>query len=231
MKDKYTRTSYRKRYKRRRGKKRFLKKFQPVIGFPRTSYVKMRYCDTITITPSVLLNEYVLRMNGIFDPDYQIGGHQPLGHDQWAQFYNKYVVYRSDIRLKFCIDNNTAIPGGLGLYMSSSPTTGAVSVIQLQEQGHSTVKILSPTTNGNAFTLNNTLRLNYNAKKWHNVTNVSDNTNLEADFGADPVDETYCVIFYGAMDENASSAPSPITINYEINYYVLCKDVKELSTS
>lgn len=36
--------------------------------------------------------DYVYRMNSIFDPDAQIGGHQPLGRDQYATFYNRYRV-------------------------------------------------------------------------------------------------------------------------------------------
>ena len=33
-------------------------------------------------------------MNSIFDPDLSGTGHQPLGHDQWATFYNRYRVFK-----------------------------------------------------------------------------------------------------------------------------------------
>jgi hypothetical protein len=35
------------------------------------------------------VSTYQFRVNSIFDPDYTGVGHQPLGHDQWATFYNR----------------------------------------------------------------------------------------------------------------------------------------------
>lgn len=216
-------------YKRRKNFKSF---FNRTIGFPKTAFVKMRYVDTITLSPSVnTLNEEVFKANGIFDPYYPLGGHQPLGRDQWALFYNKYVVYRSECSVKFCVRVNNSEPLGIGIYLSSSPTTTALNVNTLQEQGHSVSLIGSPTTNGNAFTLNNKLKMSYNAKKWHGVTNVKDADNLEADFSADPADGTYFIVFAGPMDPTAAAPMPSVVVNVTIDYYVLCKDVKELPLS
>lgn len=229
----------RRRFRRKRFPKRFNKRrknfksyFNKTIGFPATNFVKMRYVDTVTLSPVVnTLSEVVFKANGIYDPYVPLGGHQPLGQDQWSVFYNKYVVYRSECRVKWCVRVNNSEPNCIGIYMSSSPTTAALNVNTLQEQGHSTSLIGSPTTNGNAFTINNKLRMVYNAKKWHGVTNVKDADNLEADFNADPTDATYFIIYAGPMDPQAVAPMPSVVLNVTIDYYVLCKDVKELPFS
>jgi len=37
--------------------------------------------------------DYQFRLNGLFDPNYTGGGHQPKGFDQLAAFYQRYRVY------------------------------------------------------------------------------------------------------------------------------------------
>ncbi|AXH76586.1 MAG: capsid protein [Circoviridae sp.] len=54
---------------------------------------KMVYSDTYN--PSNVANTITwtqFRLGGIFDPDYLIGGHQPMGFDQLAVIYGRYIV-------------------------------------------------------------------------------------------------------------------------------------------
>lgn len=213
---------------------KFKRRFNPQIGFPSTTYVKMRYVQTITLAPAFAgLFETIFLANGLFDPYVPLGGHQPLGHDQWAQFYNKYVVYRSRCKVSYAVGNSPGIGSApiLGIYLSAAGSTTATTVNELQEQGKSNYIQLSQTTNGNAVTMNNSLYMTYNAKKWHNITNVKDADNLEASFGADPTDLTYFNIYYGNSSPTSGQAPPNIEICVQIDYYVLCKDPKELAQS
>lgn len=42
------------------------------------------------------------RVNSIYDPDASVGiGHQPLGHDQWANMYNRYLVSGCAFKITF----------------------------------------------------------------------------------------------------------------------------------
>jgi len=43
---------------------------------------------------------YQFRGNSAFDPDYTSTGAQPTGFDQWAAFFNEYVVLSSSIELE-----------------------------------------------------------------------------------------------------------------------------------
>lgn len=61
-------------------------------------------------------NSYVWNMNSIYDPDRSGVGHQPLGHDQWAAFYDKYRVYRLSYDITLTNMNaDSPIQCGLGL--------------------------------------------------------------------------------------------------------------------
>ena len=57
----------------------------------------MRYCTNATVNFTGTFTPIFFRANSIYDPDAAVGGHQPLGADQWAPFYNSYVVLGSKI--------------------------------------------------------------------------------------------------------------------------------------
>lgn len=46
---------------------------------------------------AVTNNSFLFRGNGLFDPDVQVGGQQPMGFDQWAALYRHYRVIGSKI--------------------------------------------------------------------------------------------------------------------------------------
>jgi len=50
---------------------------------------------------------YSFRVNSIFDPDLTGTGHQPLGHDQWETFYNRYLVYGCKYYINFVNQSTT----------------------------------------------------------------------------------------------------------------------------
>lgn len=45
--------------------------------------------------------DHQFRLNSIYDPDAEVGGHQPLGHDQWNAFYNRYRVIGAHVVARF----------------------------------------------------------------------------------------------------------------------------------
>lgn len=84
--------------RRRRGGKRTEKVWTKTgmgisrqLGFSDTQKVKLKYSVSISFSSSSFQNK-VFRMNSLFDPEVTIGGHQPMGFDQWAAMYNRYLV-------------------------------------------------------------------------------------------------------------------------------------------
>lgn len=61
------------------------------LGFSDTQKVKLKYSISISFTSTSFQNK-VFRMNSLFDPEFIIGGHQPMGYDQWTPMYNRYLV-------------------------------------------------------------------------------------------------------------------------------------------
>lgn len=62
----------------------------------------MKYQNTVSITNTAGNSSgiYVYRGNSIFDPDYSVGGHQPMGASQMVLMYRSYVVVGSKIQIK-----------------------------------------------------------------------------------------------------------------------------------
>lgn len=72
---------------------------QPII--PATHKAILRYVDynNLAITAGALnYKQYIA--NGLFDPYYTGGGHQPMGFDNWMAMYNHYFVVSSKITIR-----------------------------------------------------------------------------------------------------------------------------------
>jgi len=69
-------------------------------GLPDRLYVRLTYREQLNwTTASGALADNVYRGNSCFDPDLTGAGGQPLGFDQWANFYYSYTVLGSRIEV------------------------------------------------------------------------------------------------------------------------------------
>lgn len=101
---------YRKKYRRKRTTRRKnnrgmtkwypRRNYLPLSGFPQRKMVKLRYAEVFALNPAASsVATYVFRANSVYDPNFTVTGHQPLGFDQWAAIYNRYTVLGSKITL------------------------------------------------------------------------------------------------------------------------------------
>lgn len=229
---------YKRRYHRRSFRKRFNRyrkhadtgRLNKLTAFPTSPVIHMRYCSGATLTSTLgTIGTYNLKVNSIFDPDGTGVGHQPLGHDQWSAFFSRYTVLGSKTTAVFN-SSNASIPMVCGLYLTDSPTVGGTSVTDIQEQGKSKYIVIQPNTNGNNASQFKPLVMNYSAKRWHQVKDAKDADTLEANFGSDPVDLTYVLLYVGPFD-GSSTATQSIFCQYQIDFIVCMKDPNELSGS
>lgn len=86
----------------------------------------LRYCDRFQMdagtggVPAIR----IFHANGIYDPDNNLGGHQPRGFDQMMQLYDHGVVRYA--KIKVYVDNNAENSGmyiGAALLDNQSPAT------------------------------------------------------------------------------------------------------------
>lgn len=80
--------------------------------------VKLPYSSALssTLTTGGVGSSYNWNLNSIYDPDRTGVGHQPLGHDQWAVFYQQYRVYGVTYDIELTNMNaDSTIQGGLAI--------------------------------------------------------------------------------------------------------------------
>lgn len=90
---KKTRGTRKKRFKKRAYSTKLLK---PASSMPFASKktATLTYADSygIQFANSDVASEWLFRVNSPWDPDTSVGGHQPLGYDQYAALYKNYLV-------------------------------------------------------------------------------------------------------------------------------------------
>lgn len=70
-------------------------------GMPLCMNVKLRYVDHINVNSAVAGFAHIWRMNSVYDPDYALGGHQPMYFDSFQGIYNDYLVTGAKVTLTF----------------------------------------------------------------------------------------------------------------------------------
>lgn len=110
------RKSYKERKNGKRSKKYTTKKYRKEAKAVKLYYpgvcpdvmaTKLTFNENRTVNEAGI-NVRVYRGNSVFDPDFTGVGGQPLGRDQWTQFYRRYRVTASKFTVKFsCLTDST----------------------------------------------------------------------------------------------------------------------------
>jgi len=200
---------------------------RPLMGFPNSKKVTMRYCSYQSdySSTSGALNQQVVSMNDLNDPDTTGVGHQPLGYDQWRLFYEDYIVTEARITVQVTPAASQTTPTVAGLMMHDSNSTTATTFDALIEQGRSTWKVLplSVATPMNKFYLKADL------KKVFNVADVKDNKHrFGGTFGGSPNEENYFIFWIQSLDQATTTA---VDLVYVVEYDVIVSSPKELAQS
>lgn len=189
---------------------------------PNRGFTKLNWYHSTSVTPTTSwsLNQY--RMNSIFDPDYTGVGHQPLGHDEFAYFYNRYRVLAAKIRVTFTpITANADILCGLGVHPGSG---GALTWQTMHEddrwktclahgeRGSRTMKIYS--------SLNSVIGITRREFAHDDL--------YQAFFGSNPSAVVYGTWYTQNVDEATSTT---IRVQTKISYYVELSSRDQLPTS
>lgn len=221
------RRRYTRKRKTRKRRKAYIGRAMP--GFPANKIVKMRYVDRQSINPGVsTMGGWIYRANSINDPDYSGMGHQPLGHDEWSNFYNHYVVIGSKISVKYVYSATNANEGqAIGVYLSDD-TSYPSDMNNLIEQGLGKYRVMGAASYSapSAPTIVN----KFSAKKFFNVTDIKDNVGrLGAAFNANPQEQANYIIWVGALDPTSDLGQTYILVT--IDYIVAVMEPKALTTS
>lgn len=216
-------------FKRRYGRKR-ANPTRVYPGFPHHRVVKLRYVHAQSFSAgSAFNNALSIAANGCYDPDQTGGGHQPLGFDQWSQFYNHYVVLGSKITAQLTAgNNNNNSDGAIFFCYLNDDGTIPTSVSALIEQGKAHYTLVP----GNLQTQRAVqVRNTYSAKKFFNVKDVKDNlTRIGAATSANPSDLAMFNIGFSAITAGSTFGGN-WSIIVTIDYIVSFSEPRELAQS
>lgn len=201
--------------KRRRAKS--IPKAISLRPFAERRLATLTYCDTVLIVPSglgAILATHRFRANGLNDPDAELGGHQPYGHDQYSAIYTHYSVKKAVIDVTFAdgvAHDSTYYPMLCGVYKqdTAAATTNSTEV---REQPGSTSKVL--VKDGTT-----TIRDVYERDTRFPGFDI---TRASAQFGTDPTEQVYFNVFaVGTSAYTYTSNPTLafVRITYEMEVW------------
>lgn len=207
------------RYKRKsntRSKKykRFYrkKKFVP-LAIPRSKLVRFRLVTTGTLTGSSgALATVAFKANSLNDPTGSWSAALPNSLDQWAAFYQKYIVLGSKVKLRVTPTANTGA-GIIGIHLADNgtPLSGANAY---KEMNLTKQRIL---TTQKDYTV---LNMGYSAKKFWHLANIKDDSEQEGAFSTTPGDPTDIAYYHVyAQDMNGGNT---FTVECQLEMEFIC---------
>lgn len=196
------------------------------IGIPSKFFTKIKYHTTVTLNTSSL-NDIIIRGNSINDPEYALGGGRPMYVEQFAQLYDRYVVYASNIDLAF---TNTSGTGGsafakVGVFPLSSPVP-VNSTIEAIERDNCTWAQLGPNTGDQGI-----LNMSMYAKSTAVLglpNNEGDDDVISAPINSNPTREAFWHVFAGTND---IATNTNIYVDITVVYYVKFYEKKQVARS
>lgn len=80
----------------------------PRTGIASRVVTCLKYHQRLNLSlTGAVANDYIFRLNSLFDPDYTSAGHQPMYFDQLAAIYNKYKVFKTSWVIKMIVSSDT----------------------------------------------------------------------------------------------------------------------------
>lgn len=220
-----------KRRKKRPTKASLVKLVRQPQVISNSTIVTLRYSENVTLDAGITTKAYdTWRANDIFDPYVGLGGHQPLGADEWATFYNHFTVLGSKITATyFAASAGAANAAGCVVKVSDTGTWLQTNLDTIIEQNRSKVGHLMPLGSGRDMI---NLVAYYNPKTFFGVTNPSDEHDLRGitgGGGASPTEQAY--FHCGTSATAPGDNPGPINLRILIEYKVLFTERKDLNGS
>lgn len=224
----YAGRSSKRAYKRRRGYGT-RRKFQSNLGtlIADRTKVAMKYHDDITVNVNGTSgSNYNFRCNSIFDPDASSVGHQPMGHDQIALFYERYVVIGSKITVTFKTPENGDKTNQDEAFVNCGITTIPNTSDQItqnddfMENNRTTYVQLCPQRPMAKVTKK------FSPKRFFGYGKTIDVSNIAAAFGANPANEALWQL--RMWNPTTDTSNRTVHMNVAIQYTVVARERKKI---
>jgi len=186
-------------------------------GNPLSKTVTMTYSQGVSLGATAgagVTSSWSFRANSIFDPDQTGVGHQPIGSDQWAVFYNHYIVLESAISITFYPASENIDPLVVGCLLHEDGTITTPTLSALCEQG-SCVHRGFLTAFGCIPVI---LKARFSARTWFGHRDpLAYLYTIGAAFGSNPSDMASFVVFMGSHQGSAHAIHANVQISYKVH--------------
>ena len=149
------------------------------------------------------------RAIGLFDPTFAVGGHQPMGFDQYMAMYQKYTVLGSKITFEFIVQS---VPQAVGIQLIKGTATSYADYAQITENGMSVVKIVPSLS-----AVCQTVVLEQKTSVTFGDVDVLDDPELSGTVSADPVETLLFGVFSQDVDSTSVAiCQGMVVIEYDV---------------
>lgn len=203
---------------------------------PHHKLAKLQYTH-IAALPGIgvgACTEIQFRANGMFDPQYSAGGHQPFGFDQLIAQYCHYTVLYASCDFEITSDKEnqnsqyslwiTAAPGQVALAYS---TSGAQGMVEFQPHSPSIT-----VSSGVYQSRNRTTRISWSAPNFFgkSAANLVGDSRFQGDDTVDPVEDAYFVVG-GYHPTGQSVIYTDASYKLNITYYAVFTEPRKMVAS
>lgn len=204
MPRRYPRRNAKRKYRRARRKYGMTQQPRRSI-MPQTFSTKLVYVENIKLTNTVagiVDNGAVYRANGMFDPNFAIGGHQPRGFDELCGggggtgLYNHYTVIGSKMTCSF--SNTNGADYGLAFVRVQS-LSGTSTLKNDFQEGRDTKTVILPPKSATSYPPKRSIT--FSVKKDMGIKNPLSNTAIRGSSIADPAQLQYFVVAVAGQDD------------------------------
>ncbi len=193
------------------------------LGFPKQVKMTHKYRQLVTLTsPSGNLASQAFRANGMFDPDYNLGSHQPMFFDQIGALYNHYTVIGSKLTANIGGWTSNIVPMTVGLCIDDDATLNG-NIDAILESG----KCKKLMTQANSQNPTMILSMGWSAKNTFGGEPMSIQK-LQGTPVSDPAEGSYFVLFTQSNDLVSSQS---LFIDVEIEYIAQWTELKSIGSS
>lgn len=200
-------------------------------------FLKLRYGETFntTIPAANATASFAYYGNSLYDPRVAIGGHQPYSLDTWTQFYKRYRVFGSKIKVVASHNrtlNESAFNNANGLTLYVVPVTDSTVV---QEDALMEMPRVRYRTNWGLYPAKPARVSHYATTRqiWGvSKSTASTNAEFSADMSANPASPWYWWIVASRPDIDFGGLYNQnVYIHVRITYYAVLYDRKWLELS
>lgn len=181
-------------------------------SFPSSKRQTLVYATRQSLTPNGtvgLIGGVQFRLNSCFDPQVAIGGIQPYGFDQWMAIYKTGMVVSTKAKLSYT-NANANQAGACGMFIQNSDSAVTTAENQAITSQYSTWKPWSFADGAQ------TMTLSWDAGKYFNLNNVTDEADLQFTTGADCLKQAYITVWASGFQVSSGAGTFVLELAYDI---------------